>query len=45
MPITVKESFDPAGSPTTWGIPELKDDIRSEDSDAVARYRAAGGIV
>lgn len=45
VPITVKESFDLAGSPTTMGIPELKDNIRHEDSDAVARYRAAGGIV
>ena len=45
VPITVKESFDLAGSPTTWGIPELRDNIRHVDSDAVARYRAAGGIV
>ena len=45
VPITVKESFDLKGSPTTWGMPELKDNIRDEDSDVVARYRAAGGIV
>ena len=45
VPITVKESFDLAGSPTTWGIPEWANNIRSEDSDAVARYRAAGGII
>lgn len=45
VPITVKESFDLAGSPTTLGIPELKDNIRDTDSDAVKRYRAAGGIV
>ena len=45
VPITVKESFDLKGSPTTWGIPELRDNIRDADSDAVARYRAAGGIV
>lgn len=45
VPITVKESFDMKGSPTTWGMPELRDNIRHEDSDAVARYRAAGGIV
>ncbi len=45
IPITVKESFDLAGSPTTWGIPALKDNIRPKDSDAVKRYRAAGGIV
>ncbi len=45
VPITVKESFDLAGSPTTWGIPEWADNIRDTDSDAVARYRAAGGII
>lgn len=41
----VKESFDLAGSPTTRGIPEWSDNIPQEDSDAVKRYRAAGGIV
>ena len=45
VPITVKESFDLVGSPTTWGIPDWKDNIRPRDSDAVARYRMAGGIV
>ncbi len=45
VPITVKESFDLAGSPTTWGIPEWADNIRHTDSDAVKRYRAAGGII
>ncbi len=45
VPITVKESFDLAGSPTTWGIPEWADNIRPADSDAVKRYRAAGGII
>jgi len=45
LPITVKESFDLAGSPTTLGIPEMRDNIREADSDVVARYRAAGGII
>lgn len=45
VPITVKESFDLAGSPTTWGIPEWANNIRPEDSDAVKRYRAAGGVI
>lgn len=45
LPITVKESFDLAGSPTTLGVPEMRDNIRHADSDAVARYRAAGGII
>ena len=45
MPITVKESFDIAGSPATWGRPEWADNFAVHDCDAVTRYRAAGGIV
>jgi len=45
LPITVKESFDLAGSPTTWGFPDWANNIATEDSDVVKRYRAAGGIV
>jgi amidase len=45
VPITVKESFDLKGSPSTWGIPAMRDNIAQTDSDCVARYRAAGGIV
>ena len=45
VPVTVKESFDLAGSPTTKGILELKDNIRTEDSDVVRRYRDAGAVV
>jgi len=45
VPVTVKESYDLAGSPTTWGYVPWKDNIRSIDSDAVQRYRVAGAIV
>lgn len=45
IPISVKESFDLTGSPTTWGVPEFKDNIANSDSNVVARYRAAGGNV
>ena len=45
VPITVKESYDLAGSPSTWGNPALKDNVPDIDSDAVQRYRAAGAIV
>ena len=45
VPVTVKESFDLAGSPTTWGYVPWKDNIRAADSDAVARYRRAGAVV
>lgn len=42
LPMTIKESYNIAGLPTTWGIPEFKDNIATEDSDTVARYKAAG---
>lgn len=45
VPMTVKESFDLKGSPTTLGVPELAGNIRPGDSDAVARLRAAGAVI
>ncbi len=45
VPLTVKESFDVAGLPTTWGIPSYKDFIASQDALAVARVKAAGAVI
>lgn len=45
LPVTVKESFDLTGSPTTWGAPDFADNIASKDSAVVAKYRAAGAVV
>ena len=45
LPVTVKESFDLAGSPTTWGVPEFRDNIADTDSAVVEKYRAAGAVV
>lgn len=45
LPVTVKESFDLTGAPTTWGNPAYKDAMAECDSAVVARYRAAGAIV
>lgn len=45
IPITVKESFNVAGLPTTWGIPPLKDFKATEDAVAVARLKKAGAVV
>lgn len=42
LPMTIKESFDIAGLPTTWGIPELSDNIATRDSDVVTRFKTAG---
>lgn len=43
--VTVKESFDVAGLPTTWGVPKHRANIAREDSDVAARLRAAGAIL
>ena len=45
IPMTVKESFNVAGLPTTWGIPAFKDFIAPADALAVERLRGAGAIV
>jgi amidase len=42
VPTTIKDSFNVAGLPTTWGIPSFKDFVPAEDAVAVARLRAAG---
>jgi amidase len=45
VPMTIKESFDVAGLPTTWGKPELKDNVASRDALAVERLQGAGAII
>ena len=45
LPITVKESFDLAGAPTTWGVPEYRGNIADADSAVVEKYRGAGAVV
>lgn len=45
LPITVKESFDVAGLPCTWGNPEFKNFIPSQDALTVQRLKAQGAIV
>ena len=42
LPISVKESFDIVGLPTTWGIPGLKDNCPSTNAVAVDRLLDAG---
>ena len=45
LPMTIKESYNLKGSPTTWGHPPWKDNIASEDALAVQRLQSAGAIV
>ena len=45
IPVTVKESYNVAGLPTTWGLPEHRGFVPSEDAVQVARLKAAGAVV
>jgi amidase len=45
IPMTVKESFNVAGLPTTWGMPPFRDHTPTQDAVAVARVKAAGAVI
>jgi len=45
IPVTVKESFNVAGLPTTWGFPQFRDFVPAEDALAVSRLKQAGAVV
>ncbi len=45
VPMTVKESFDSTGLPTTRGIPAQRDAIAESDALPVARLRRAGAVI
>ncbi len=45
VPMTAKESFDWAGTPSTWGDPRFKDNIASADAVAVTRLMDAGAVM
>jgi amidase len=45
VPMTIKEAFDLAGLPTTWGIPAFKGWQPNDDAVAAARLKAAGAVI
>ncbi|WP_090760913.1 amidase [Nonomuraea maritima] len=45
IPVTVKESYDVAGLPTTWGMPQHRGHLPAEDAVQVSRLKAAGAVV
>jgi amidase len=45
VPVTLKEAFDVAGLPTTWGLAAFTGHRATADAEAVQRLRAAGAIV
>jgi amidase len=45
VPMTVKESFNVTGLPTTWGNPLWKDNIATENAVVIERLLQAGAII
>ncbi|WNE96296.1 amidase [Streptomyces luomodiensis] len=45
IPVTVKESYNIAGLPTTWGVPLHRNHMPAEDAVQVSRLKAAGAVV
>jgi amidase len=45
VPMTVKESFDVQGLPTSWGVPALKNNIAATTAVSVRRLQDAGAVV
>jgi len=45
VPMTVKEAFNVAGLPTSWGLPPFRDFVPQRDAVAVQRLKAAGAVI
>ena len=45
VPMTIKESFNLTGTPTTWGFPAARDFRPAEDALAVTRVERAGAVI
>ncbi len=45
VPMTIKESYDVVGTPTTWGVPALKDNYPKTNAISVDRLLAAGVVL
>ena len=45
VPMTVKESYDVAGLPTTYGFKEFADHIAQSDAQVVTQLKDAGAII
>jgi amidase len=45
VPMTIKESYTVAGSPTTWGLEELRNNVTETSALAVERLERAGVVL
>src|SRR6266508_5945186 len=45
VPMTIKESYDVVGLPTTWGVPALRDNVPTRNALVVDRALGAGALL
>ena len=45
VPMTVKDSYDVEGLPTTWGVPDLRENVAGKNAVAVDRLLGAGAVI
>src|SRR5438445_10880968 len=45
VPMTIKESYDVAGLPTTWGVPDYKPNVATRNAVGVDRLLGAGAVL
>lgn len=45
VPVTLKESFDVAGLPTTWGEPAFRDNVPTSNSAVAQKLLDAGAVI
>lgn len=45
IPVTLKEPFNLAGLPSTWGFPQFRDFVPTEDALVVSRLKQAGAVI
>ena len=45
VPMTIKESYNLSGTPTTFGNPALKDNVTATDAESVKKLKAAGANI
>src|SRR5262249_44208596 len=45
VPMTIKESYNVAGSPTTWGDPKLANNVTETSALAAERLEKAGAVL
>ncbi|UCE55786.1 MAG: amidase [Desulfobacterales bacterium] len=45
LPMSVKDSFDVVGMPTTWGLPQYKNNYPEKNAIVVERFLNAGAVI